>query len=228
MKGDRDYSEIGLERSGDINILQRYRLAQYWREIERGNTRPPFISHKLLFIEEDLREVVQEEIYINKGAVLNKDAKERLNALNAKYWLLQQKWWHYRSCLADGFQLRAFELWRSYPKWYMHRVLVEDCAGRQGCCARGCDCCLNREINPAPPIPLRPPGTEDETLTAELFRLADEKGRPWMIATARDVLWIVVCFLVVIKTINLLFGWANGEIFRWRRLNAQRELNAQR
>ncbi|OQE06606.1 hypothetical protein PENVUL_c017G05475 [Penicillium vulpinum] len=78
------------------------------------------------------------------------------------------------------------------------------------------------------PIPLRPPGTEDETLTAELFRLADEKGRPWMIATARDVLWIVVCFLVVIKTINLLFGWANGEIFRWRRLNAQRELNAQR
>lgn len=29
----------------------------------------------------------------------------------------------------------------------MHRVLVEDCAGRQGCCARGCGCCGKRNID---------------------------------------------------------------------------------
>lgn len=42
---------------------------------------------------------------------------------------------------------RAFELWRSHPRWYMHRVLVEDCAGRRGCCGCDCGCCLNRDIS---------------------------------------------------------------------------------
>ncbi|CDM38077.1 unnamed protein product [Penicillium roqueforti FM164] len=147
MRGDKDSWEVGLERSGEINILQRYRLSEYWTLIRRDNTGPPFISHKLLFVEEDLREIFQEEISIKEGADLNKDAKERLDALNARYWLLEQKCWHYHSCLADGYQLRAFELWRSHPKWYMHRVLVEDCASRHGC-ARGCGCCLSRNIDP--------------------------------------------------------------------------------
>jgi hypothetical protein len=34
----------------------------------------------------------------------------------------------YHSCLEDGYQLRGFELWRSHPKWYMHRDLIKDCA----------------------------------------------------------------------------------------------------
>ena len=146
--GDKTSEEVDLERSGEINTLQRYRLFQYFRQVERFDTKPPFISHKLLFIEEDLREVVQEEISVKEGATLNKDAKNRLDALNAKYWFLEQKWWCYHSCLADRHQLRAFDLWRSHPKWYMHRVLVEDCASRHGCCARGCGCCLNRTIDP--------------------------------------------------------------------------------
>ncbi|CAG7938945.1 unnamed protein product [Penicillium nalgiovense] len=29
----------------------------------------------------------------------------------------------------------------------MHRVLIENCAGRQGCCSRGCGCCYTRKIN---------------------------------------------------------------------------------
>ncbi|CAG8214824.1 unnamed protein product [Penicillium nalgiovense] len=118
--GDKTSEEVDLVRSGEINTLQRG----------------------------DLREVVQEEISIKEGATLNKDTKDRLDALNAKYWFLEQKWWCYHSCLVDGHQLRAFELWRSHPKWYMHRVLVEDCASRNGCCARGCGCCLNRTTDP--------------------------------------------------------------------------------
>lgn len=123
-------------------------MCQYWGQVRRDNTGPPFISHKLLFVEEELREVVQEEISIKEGSALSKDAKERLNVLNAKYWLLEQMWWHYHSCLEAAYQLRAFDLWRSHPQWYMHYVLIEDCASRRGCCARECGCCLNRKIDP--------------------------------------------------------------------------------
>ncbi|OQE02632.1 hypothetical protein PENSOL_c002G04623 [Penicillium solitum] len=159
--GDKTSEEVDLEQSGEINTLQRYRLGQYWSQVERFNTKPPFISHKLLFIEEDLREVVQEELSIKEGATLNKDAKDRLDALNAKYWFLEQQWWCYHSCLLDGYQLEAFELWRSHPKWYMHRVLVEDCASRRGCCARG--------------LPIHPRGKDDSALV-ELLHVATEKG----------------------------------------------------
>ncbi|KGO78251.1 hypothetical protein PITC_036190 [Penicillium italicum] len=149
IRGDKDDFEVSLEQSGDINLLQRYRLKNYFKEPRNDTTGPFFDLHKLFFIEEDLREVVQEEISIKEEyETLNKDARERLQALHIKYWLLMQKWADYRSCLDDGFLRRAFELWRSHPKWYMHRILVEDCANRQGCCARGCGCCLNRKINP--------------------------------------------------------------------------------
>ncbi|KAJ5696127.1 Nuclease (SNase-like) OB-fold [Penicillium solitum] len=122
MVGDKDLRESSLEQSGDINTLQRYRLRQYWNKIRRDNTEPPFDSHKLFFVEEDLREVVQEEISIKEEhKILNKDAKERLHALNVKYWLLMQIWVDHRSYLEDEYLQRAFELWRSHPKWYMHQ-----------------------------------------------------------------------------------------------------------
>lgn len=105
MIGDKTSNEVNLEQSGDINTLQRYRLGQYWSVNKRFNTKSPFISHKLLFIEEDLREIVQEELSIKEGATLNKDAKDRLDALNAKYWFLEQQWWCYHSCLLDGYRL---------------------------------------------------------------------------------------------------------------------------
>lgn len=151
MTGDKDIWELDLERSGEINILQRYRLRQHLRRPSHDDSERPFISHRLYFIEEDLREVVQEEISIKEGLdVLEKcgKEKERLDVLNTKYWLLERQWWHYHSCLEDGYELRGFELWRSHPKWYMHRDLIKDCASRQGCCARGCGCCLRRKIDP--------------------------------------------------------------------------------
>ncbi|KAJ5952494.1 uncharacterized protein N7479_010907 [Penicillium vulpinum] len=150
LKGDKYQWEVDLEQSGDINTLQRYRLIQYGRQVRKDKSAPPFNLHKLLFVEEDLREVVQEEIsFKEEHKTLNKDAEERLSALNVKYWLLMQTWVDYRSCLEQGYLQRAFELWRSHPQWYMDRMLVDDCASRQGCCARACGCCLNRSIDPA-------------------------------------------------------------------------------
>lgn len=81
--GDKTPDEVKLERSGKINNLQRYRLTQVWGQIRRNNIKSPFDLPRILFIEEDLREVVQEEISIKEGTTLNKDAKERLDALNA-------------------------------------------------------------------------------------------------------------------------------------------------
>lgn len=43
---------------------------QYLDQVEINNTEPPFASYQILFIEEDLREVVQEEISIKKRATL--------------------------------------------------------------------------------------------------------------------------------------------------------------
>ena len=138
--GEKTEMEIKLERDGNINALQRYRYLN-WRktpiQIE--------VSCELLDIEEKLREVVQEEIAIKGGAPPGTNTQERLRTLNTQYWLLAQKWWYFRSDLED-LQLRAFKLWRSHPRWYLHSSLVEECAGRQGCCARGCGCCQNRKL----------------------------------------------------------------------------------
>ncbi|CAG8036202.1 unnamed protein product [Penicillium nalgiovense] len=90
LRGDKPFVEARLEQSGEVNTLQMFRL--------------------LLFVQEDIREVVQEEISIkeeldalNKDAKDAKDAKEKLEGLNVKYWILAQKWWHCRSLLQDGF-----------------------------------------------------------------------------------------------------------------------------
>lgn len=90
LVGDKDSREIKYEQSGEINILQRYRLVEHW---EQYDSEPPNISHKLLFVDEDLREVVQEETSIKDGPYnLRKDSQERLDALNIQYWILAQKW----------------------------------------------------------------------------------------------------------------------------------------
>ncbi|KAJ5173799.1 uncharacterized protein N7500_001730 [Penicillium coprophilum] len=144
MGGEKTETEIKLERDGNINALQRYRYLT-WRK----NAVHPEVSYELLDTEESLREVVQEEISILEGETTPEvNAEERLQALNKRYWLLSQRWWYCRSDLED-LQLRGFNLWRSHPQWYMHRMLIEECVGRQGCCARGCGCCRNQKMLPS-------------------------------------------------------------------------------
>lgn len=43
---------------------------------------------------------------------------------------------------------RGLDFWRSDPSWYMHRVLVAECKGRQGCRSRDCGCCPKRLLDP--------------------------------------------------------------------------------
>ncbi|KAJ5640933.1 hypothetical protein N7528_000558 [Penicillium herquei] len=100
IAGDRDDKEENrLEKSGHINALQRYRLREHNENENDGGSyfqttaEDPHIAHHLYFLEEDLREIVQEEISIQLG-LSNKHTKdsERLEILNRKYWLLEQKW----------------------------------------------------------------------------------------------------------------------------------------
>ncbi|CAG8286622.1 unnamed protein product [Penicillium salamii] len=124
--GEKPGAEVQLEKKGEINALHRYRY-QKWHQ----NTIDPKFSAS-----------------IKEGcAAPGGNPTERLRLLNAEFWLLSQKWWYCRSNLED-FELRAFKLWRLHPRWYMHRALVEECIGRQGCCARACGCCQKREISP--------------------------------------------------------------------------------
>ncbi|KAJ5138724.1 uncharacterized protein N7515_003572 [Penicillium bovifimosum] len=144
--GDKFGPEIQHEKDGNINALQRHRYITFRNYHASSQLRD--VSGNLLNTEEELREVVQEEIAIREGDhTSSENSKDRLLSLNAKYWTLSQEWWRWRSGLAHGFQSRGFELWRSHPKWYMHRDLIEECAGRQGCCARACGCCVNRDID---------------------------------------------------------------------------------
>ena len=67
-----------------------------------------------------------------------------ISDLSRKYWRLEREWWKIRTSFMDGPLTRGIDYWRSQPKWYMHSVLCDDCAGRGGCCARDCGCCYRR------------------------------------------------------------------------------------
>ncbi|KAJ5804013.1 uncharacterized protein N7518_000316 [Penicillium psychrosexuale] len=98
VKGDKPRKEVKLEEFGRINDLQRYRLSEHW---DQYDYEPPNISHKLLFVEEDLRELVQEEISIKEGLYAqsedskggldaNEVSKKKLDVINVEYWILAQ------------------------------------------------------------------------------------------------------------------------------------------
>lgn len=151
LVGDRDNTHDEIEQSGNIDALQRYRIIEDRGCVQYDHPqvadKDPLISHHLYFIEEDLREVVQEEESI-KLHDLNQHSAERMDVLSRKYWLLEQRWWSHYYCLRQTYQRPGFDLWRSHPKWYMHQVLKDDCASRNGCCARACGCCYLREPSP--------------------------------------------------------------------------------
>ncbi|CAI7606063.1 unnamed protein product [Penicillium bialowiezense] len=157
--GDKDYVEIELERRGNLKELQLYRY-ELIKKVDEYN------SAILLELETFLRETSQREITLNEKLVKATTDKEdhddanyraiteELADLNQKYWLLERQWWLKRSDFPDGPLTRGLTLWRSHPRWYMHRVLVNDCAGKGGCCGRGsrklgvghctveCGCCI--------------------------------------------------------------------------------------
>lgn len=151
---DLDY-DLELLKKSDLNLLQWHRLRDilHRSSMQSPNNWPYHtirdVSPLLLSTEEDLCEVVQEEIAIQQTDTgsLKSEGSTRLDYLQEKYWELSQKWWRWRFALEPGAQERAFELWRSHPRWYMHRELIKECTSRQGCCSRDCGCCVSRKID---------------------------------------------------------------------------------
>lgn len=144
-------TEATAENEGDTNAVQRHKenTVTMWQK-------DPAVSNcvgAFLNTEYDLRAAAQREIRLHerlkkgdfsyeKGAV----GKE-LGEINRQWWLLHRLWWQYRCGLSIGSLGKALDRWRSDPKWYMHPFLVEDCAGKGGCCSRDCGCCENRLMN---------------------------------------------------------------------------------
>ncbi|CAG8206251.1 unnamed protein product [Penicillium nalgiovense] len=137
--------EHELRQSGDINALQRWRYERhvYEQDLDEAEDR----LADFLDVETGLREIAQREVCL--GEQFKQDPTrfdQEIEIANREYKRLDHQWWMIRNSFPDGPLVRGFELWRGNPKWYMHRVLREDCAGRGGCCGRDCGCCLNRKL----------------------------------------------------------------------------------
>lgn len=162
MLNNKSGKDSLLKRCGLVDALQRYRRYR-WRKAGGNTASDPILL--LLSAEEELRRNVQKELYIkekienlrNRGALEKEDLAERLyrselDSIAKDYWWLERKWWRYRSDFRTGPLTKAFELWRSNPRWYMHPFLREDCARRGGCCARDCGCCSARANDSTRPL----------------------------------------------------------------------------
>lgn len=136
--------EASLEKSGDINSLQRYRLHHFLLEMgEMGEDKRYDPLLELLSIEQELRETVQMEISLKENVreKMTGESPEEHTHLHKQIYLLERDWWQAHDECLEGVLMRGFELWRSHPRWYMHETLVTDCARKGGCCGRNCGCC---------------------------------------------------------------------------------------
>ena len=157
--------DVALEKSGDINALQRYRQKIIPRTADEFEI--PVMS--LISAEYGLRATVQREISLNEELTEKQrsldykkdtDIEKQLENLKKQYWLFTRELWQAKRALPTGPLTRAIDLWRSHPRWYMHQFLVQDCAGKGGCCVNrpidletrklgvghctdGCGCCDN-------------------------------------------------------------------------------------
>ncbi|KAJ5146443.1 uncharacterized protein N7515_001007 [Penicillium bovifimosum] len=139
LLGEPSLRETELEKNGDINALQRYRRDRYIYELDLHGGSD--CLEDFLETERQLRETIQ------RMTRLGEQNKQEFEDLQNRYRYLERQWGKYRSAFSNGPLSRAFDLWRSHPRWYMHPVLREDCAARGGCCSRECGCCLNRSLN---------------------------------------------------------------------------------
>lgn len=134
--------EIALEKSGDLNALQHYRFDVHQKARYQDG---PKLVRKFLKMESILQHNSQLEQDISEEPTL--ESEEFLQDLRADVWVQRRDLWLHRSEFTGALK-RGLDLWRSDPSWYMHRVLVDDCRGRQGCCARDCGCCVKRQSDP--------------------------------------------------------------------------------
>ncbi|CAG8900334.1 unnamed protein product [Penicillium egyptiacum] len=142
MEGTKEHE---LKQSRDINALQRCRYERYVYEQDLDEAEDRLAE--FLDLETGLREIAQREICL-RGQFAQDPTRleEAFEATQKEYKRLEHEWWMIRDSFSGPLE-RGFELWRRNPKWYLHRVLREDCAGRGGCCGRDCGCCLERKLD---------------------------------------------------------------------------------
>jgi hypothetical protein len=87
-------------------------------------------SELLLSSEDEAKHASQLKIY-----------KERLTGLNKRQWALSRKKWIKEDSIDSWSFRRAYHIQRKNPDWYLSDTLIADCAGRGGCCGKGCGCC---------------------------------------------------------------------------------------
>ncbi|KAJ5197522.1 hypothetical protein N7449_008001 [Penicillium cf. viridicatum] len=142
MAGTKEHK---LKHGEDINALQRCRYERYVYEQDLDEKEDRLAD--FLDVETGLREITQREICLREQYEQDPTkVEEEFKTTGKEYKRLEHEWWMIRDSF-DGPLGRAFQYWRSNPRWYMHRVLREDCARRGGCCGRDCGCCLNRKLD---------------------------------------------------------------------------------
>ncbi|KAJ6131903.1 hypothetical protein N7471_007118 [Penicillium samsonianum] len=138
--------ERELEHGKDVNALQRCRYERYVYEQDLDSKEDRLAE--FLDVETRLREIAQREISLKEQYEQDPTRVEQeFKKTEKEYKRLEHEGWMILDSFADGPLGRALNLWRGHPRWYMHRVLREDCAGRGGCCGRECGCCLNRKLD---------------------------------------------------------------------------------
>lgn len=123
IDGEKSAEEIALEEAGDLNALQRYRHEVH--QITMYEHHPPITE--LLETEEDFRRHFQLELSLREGNDQSEEVQENLKAQRRLLWMLSREWWMLKNEFGEGIVKRAFDLWRSHPRWYMDQVLVEYC-----------------------------------------------------------------------------------------------------
>lgn len=154
-----------LERYGGFDSVQRFRLSVVDYYLKHNpklkNFKLEELLDDILKVDLALRYVLQNEEFLKQEYQTLKvkastiEDKEKLkyflrcqDRLSKNYWLLERELYKAESLLPSGPFRRAYDTWRSNPKWYLHPDLTNDCAGRGGCCGRRCGCCEKREPTP--------------------------------------------------------------------------------
>jgi hypothetical protein len=152
LSGKNNLIEDILEKAGAIHTLQSFRMKAWYSS--QGNFATDLAE--LFEIEKILRKLYQLEIVSKNELMKTLDntieesdgaieiLQGSLQYVGRAYWATERMWWEQRKNFCPGPVFRGFDLWRSHPRWYLHRALREDCAGNGGCCGRSCGCCLKR------------------------------------------------------------------------------------
>ena len=158
---DVRWLESKLEKHGHHQLCRVVRWNMFWNldTVSRKNIRE--WSHAMVKTDIEVRWVMQREAYVReKLHALRKLLKlygpdsidvrkkheimgysEELKDLNLLYHAYQKRIWKLKGDVPVGVLTRAFMKCRENPDWYLSAWLRQDCAGRGGCCGRGCGCC---------------------------------------------------------------------------------------